>query len=244
MWCTGCVERMHGPRGASGLRLAACGGSPREAGCQAPPGAGPGRAEPPVRHADGYSRQPVWRLVARPRVTLAIDFDQWLRGLDEKGLALWREDAAQMRRLRAELWAAVALAVAVQGGLVTAEVLMLRADVPEAGALLAVAGAGLLACLAAVGALRAGRRAYVDVVVHKALLERRLGFNWGQVDGLDASGVWPLPPRELERLVDNPRRWARRRRWRLGAATTGVLLAYLILAAMHALVAWTALGAL
>ncbi len=180
--------------------------------------------------------------MARPRVTLAIDFDQWLRGLDEKGLALWREDAAQMRRLRSEVWLGAVVSLVVQGGFVAAQVALLRGGAGDAWPLAALAGAGALACVASLGALRASRRAYVDVVVHKALLERRLGFNWGQIDGFDASGVWPLAPSDLEKVADNPTRWSRRRRWRLGAPTTAVALAYIVLMGVHALVAWRVLG--
>lgn len=170
-------------------------------------------------------------------------FSEWISGLDEKALDLWRETMQQLRQTHNDVWNGVRFFVAANAVIGAAGFALMR-DAPTVKngvAILLLAVFGALVTVAALFILRGHRDYYLGVLVRKTLLERQLGFYEVRLAGLDISLPWNVPSRFVDDVERDAEQWMTRHRWR-GKITWLLRLIYLVIVALHAAVAATVLA--
>lgn len=141
-------------------------------------------------------------------------FINWAKNLDREPVNVWREAMAQVRRLSDDVWNGLRFFLSFNGIIIAAFAALLRLQGINRRtivALLLLVVLGVLITALARKVMTKQRTYYLEMLLKKSLLEKRMGFYNTTISGQDLSFVWAVSVEELDDIQtkNDAQRWLR-----------------------------------
>lgn len=167
-----------------------------------------------------------------------IDFQSWIKSLNQNALSFWHESLAHMRHMREEYWKGIQLFIAVNGVVMAALITLMREDYVVKNSLvllfLSLVGFGFTAVTFYV--FRQQRAGYLEMVVQRTLIEKELGFYKINLQGIELHFPWSVSSATLPRLLKDPGVWQKKQMWKKRTGTRRLLYAFIAAMLIYSLI--------
>lgn len=172
-----------------------------------------------------------------------IEFDTWICRLssgESIQLSLWQEAMTQLRQLHGDIWNGVMFFSTVNGVLIAAIFTILTEDIDLWPGILAssLASIGIIITSLGLTIFINHRRYYVQMLLCKTLLEKKLGFYDVLISKTSDQNLvfpWKVDKQFVNRLVRDPKGWIKEHKFRERTNSRYLLYVYFLFLILYSI---------